>query len=96
MKNKYQRMNKEEKNKLKKAYQTTKEGKTMMNRLLRLRFIAIIGITFSISLGVYAYFNEALIWEYISAGVLFIFSIFFIIRSHQIKIKVLNKEALKK
>jgi len=96
MKNKYQRMNKEEKNKLQKAYQTTKEGKAMLKRLTRIQIIGITGISFSLGLSVYAYFTDALTWDYINSGILFLISLFFIIKSYQLKIKVLNKEALKK
>jgi len=97
MKNKYQRMNKEEKIKIKKLYLATKEGRIMIKRLERLLTTGIAGVVLSLLLWFYSYYlTPGSIWDYISTGVLFIISTFFIIMSYRIKVKVLNKEALKK
>ena len=95
MKNKYQRMSKEEKKDLKEKYLNTKEGKSKINRLNRLFIIGIIGIRFSIILIVSAVLNKQSILDYICGGILFVFSIVYLIGSINIKQKELNKFALK-
>ena len=96
MKNKYQRMNKEEKKKLKEKYFSTEDGKNMYNRLIRLIITGIIGILFGLYLIYSNYTNDGNnIWQYIISGVLIIASIIFIIGSIKIRIKVLNKYAIK-
>jgi len=91
MKNKYQRMNKEEKIKTKTSYFATAEGKSMHSRLIRLLITGIMGIIF----GIYLIYDSNNIWQYIMAGVLLVASIIFIIGSFKIKGKVLNKYAIK-
>ena len=96
MKNKYQRMNKEEKKQLKKEYRNTETGKNMYNRLTRLLITGAMGIVFSFYL-VYSNITSDgnNIWQYIMAGILFIGSLIFLIGSLIIKGKVLNKYAIK-
>ena len=91
MKNKYERMTKAEKEKIKEKYSKTEKGQMMMKRLNRVCFIGIFGILLAIVLIVFA--NN--IWEYVNSSVLLVVSIFFLIKSHRLKIKVLNDEALK-
>ena len=96
MKNKYQRMNKEEKTKIKEKYYSTPEGKNMKNRLTRLLITGTMGILFSAYL-VYSNYTQDgnNIWQYIMSGILLIASLVFIIGSFKIKGKVLNKYAIK-
>lgn len=96
MKNKYQRMSKEEKKQTKEKYYATEDGKIMKNRLIRLFIIGVMGIAFS---GYLVYSNITKdgnsIWQYLTASVLFIFSIVYIISSFKLRVKVLNKFAIK-
>lgn len=96
MKNKYQRMNKEEKTKIKEKYYSTPEGNNMKNRLTRLLITGTMGILFSAYL-VYSNYTQDgnNIWQYIMSGILLIASLVFIIGSFKIKGKVLNKYAIK-
>jgi len=96
MKNKYQRMNKEEKKNIKNKYYATTEGKAMHNRLIRLLIIGFMGILFGIYL-IYSNYTQDgnNIWQYILAGMLMVASLVFIIGSIKIKGKVLNKYAIK-
>ena len=96
MKNKYQRMNKEEKKEIQNKYYATNEGKAMKNRLIRLSIIGIMGILFSIYL-IYSNYTQDgnSIWQYIMSGILIIASLIFIIGSINIRSKVLNKYAIK-
>ena len=96
MKNKYQRMNKEEKKKIEAEYLKTDKGKAQIARLNRVLIIGITGVILGLALIVYAYLNKDVIWDYVSASILLIISIFFIIKSRQLKIGELNKEVLKK
>ena len=96
MKNKYQRMSKEEKKKLIEDYKKTELGKNNLFRFKRLLIIGIIGIVFAIVECLVAYFNKDDIWDYISAGILFIASIIFVVGSIRIKGKQLNNFAIKK
>ena len=96
MKNKYQRMSKEEKKKLKKEFAKTKQGKDLLFRLKRLLIIGIIGIVFSILLLLVAFFNKESIFNYIEAIMLLIASVIFLIGSIRMKGKQLNNYALKK
>jgi len=96
MKNKYQRMSKQEKKELKETYYKTEEGKSMYNRLTRLLITGSMGILFSIYLIYTNYSKDGNnIWEYLVAAILLIASIIYIISSIKIKIKVLNKFAIK-
>lgn len=96
MKNKYQRMTKEEKKQIKEKYYATEDGKIMKNRLVRLFIIGVMGIVFS---GYLVYSNITKdgnsIWQYLTAGILLIFSIVYIISSFKLRVKVLNKFAIK-
>lgn len=96
MKNKYQRMNKTEKKDIQDKYFNSSEGINMKNRLTRLNITGVMGILFSIYL-IYSNITQDgnNIWQYIMAGILFISSIIFIIGSYKIRIKVLNKFAIK-
>ncbi len=97
MKNKYQRMNKEEKQKCKEKYYKTEKGKEMKVRFIRLNIIGIVGIFFSIFLIINGYIENSInIWTWIWASILFICSMIFIIGSSILKGKVLNNFAVKK
>jgi len=95
MKNKYQRMTKQEQKAIYEEYIAIDKGKKMISRLKRVTITGIIGIALSIGLIIYALVKEGSIWDYLSVGVLLAFSLYFIIKSNKLKITVLNKEALK-
>ena len=96
MKNKYQRMNKQEKKDIREKYYKTEDGKTMYNRLTSLLITGSMGIIFALYLTYSNYTKDGNnIWEYLIAAILLIASIIFIIGSLKIKTKVLNKFAIK-
>ena len=95
MKNKYQRMSKEEKNILKRKFKEDSMGKEVTGRLNRLFIIGIIGIIISIIMFIVALMNKSGALDYVSSGILFSFSAIFLIGSIKIKGKELNKFALK-
>lgn len=96
MKNKYQRMSKEEKKECRQKYYQTKKGHEMRIRLIRLNVIGITGIIFAIFLVISGYIAEEINWAtWVMAITLFVFSIIFITGSCLIKGKVLNQFAIK-
>ena len=96
MKNKYQRMSKEEKAKVKSKYYATEKGKEMKARLDRLIVLGIIGICFSIFLVVSGILANKIEWyTWVVAITLLIFSIVYIVGSITIRGKVLNQCAVK-
>ena len=96
MKNKYQRMNREEKKKLVEEFQKTEVGKNQLFRLKRLFIIGIVLIIFGILEILVAYFTKKGIWDYISGVMCIITAIIFIGGSFKIKGNSLNNFAIKK
>lgn len=96
MKNRYQRMTREEKRNCQKQYYETSKGKEMHIRFARLILTGIIGILFSIYIIVNSYIEKNLDWlMWVISGVLLVSSIIFIVGSLQIKKKCLNEFAIK-
>lgn len=94
-KNKYQRMNKEEKKKVADNYYNTKKGKELHIRLKRIFLVSIFCFSYSIYLLIDAYNNNGNIWAYSYAILILISGLVFLIYYYKIKNKVLNKQALK-
>lgn len=96
MKNKYERMTKEEKKNCKIRYYTTPKGKEMKIRFQRLNFIGIVGIFFSVFLVVSGSISKEINWAtWAMATILFLFSCVYIIGSYILKKKCLNNFAIK-
>ena len=97
MKNKYQRMNKEEKKQCKSFYYNTLKGKEMRVRLNRLVVLGVIGIAFAIFLIISGYLSNEINWAtWTMAIILIIFSLIFIFGSIRLRVKCLNLYAIKK
>ena len=94
VKNKYQRMNKEEKKIILEKYKKTEKGKSMIPRLNR---VVITGIIVVLIAGFLYYLavKSGSIWDYIYASMILIAGLVFIIGSIRIRGKELNKQALK-
>ena len=96
MKNKYQRMSKEEKKALQEKFYKTEKGKDMKKRLLRLRMIGFIGMLFAAFLVVSAYFSKELNWAtWLMSIILMACSVTYFVCSFVLKGKVLNDFAIK-
>ena len=96
MKNKYQRLSKEDKIECKAMYYRTNKGKEMRLRLLRLNIIGILGILFGIYLISHGLITKQIQWyDYGIAITLFLFSCLFLIGALLVRQKVLNQFALK-
>ncbi len=94
MKTKYERMTKEEKIKLKKAYKSESKGREMLLRLTRINVIGILLILYAV--GYFLFHFKALKWTvYLVSIPLLLFGIFFLFMSHRLKKKVLNQFAIK-
>ena len=96
LKNKYQRMNKQEKRKIKEEYINTSTGKININRLRRVLIISIVCILYSIYLAIDTYLNSNSIILYIYSGLILLIAIIFFISYFKIKGKLLNKFAIEK
>ena len=88
MKNKYQRLSKNDKLECRNMYYSTPKGKEMHLRLIRLNIIGICGLLISI----YIIGNGS---DYFIAVPLFLASIIFLVGAYFIRGKVLNQFALK-
>lgn len=96
LKNKYQRMTKEEKAKIKNKYYATEKGREIKKRLDRLVVTGTLGIAFSFFLIISGYFSNKIEWyTWVMAIILFIFSVIYIVGSFKLRIKVLNQFAIK-
>ena len=96
MKNKYQRMNKEEKKNCRDLYYQTEKGKEMKGRFLRLNIIGTIGILFSVFLVVHGYIANEINWAtWTMAIILFGFSVVYIVGAAILKGKCFNNFAIK-
>lgn len=96
MKNKYQRLSKEDKKECRDMYYTTLKGKDMHLRLIRLSIIGVLGLIISIYMIFNSYFTHEIHWsDYFIAIPLFIASIIFLVGAYCIRGKVLNQFALK-
>lgn len=96
MKNKYERMTKQEKMACKEKYYNTLKGKEMKVRFFRLNIIGCCGVLFSIFLIVSGALSKELNWAtWMMAGLLFFFSVFYLVGSFLLKKKCLNDFAVK-
>jgi len=96
MKNKYQRMTKEEKKKCREKFYATAKGKEMKPRFTRLIIIGVIGIIFSLFLIISGYISKEINWAtWVLAGILMVFSIIYIIGSIVLQRKCFNNFAVK-
>ena len=96
MKNKYQRMSKEEKKDLQEKFYKTEKGKDMKKRLLRLRIIGFVGMLFDVFLVVSAYFSKELnCATWLMSIILMVCSVTYFVSSFVLKGKVLNDFAIK-
>lgn len=96
MKNKYQRMNKEEKKKCREKFYATEKGKGLRIRFIRLTILGIIGICFATFLVVSGYISGEISWAtWVLAGILLFFSLVYLISPFILKAKVFNDYAVK-
>ena len=91
MKNKYQRMSKEEKKALIKRYKQTEKGKYI---LAKLRNVLIYGIALY-AFAVYLIIDAKNIWSYIGAGCLVVIGGIFIVVSIRMRFKNLSMYAVR-
>ena len=96
MKNKYQRMNKEEKKKCREKFYQTDKGRELKKRFTRLTILGIIGICFAVFLVISGYISEEISWAtWTLAGILLFFSLVYLISPFVLKPKCVNDYAVK-
>lgn len=91
MKNKYQRMSKDEKKILIQRYKKTEKGNYLLTKLRNVLFCGIILYGYA----VYLVIAAKNIWAYIGAASLFVIACTFTISSIRLRIKYLNRFAIK-
>ena len=94
IKNKYQRLSKEEKIDLKKKFYTTDKWKTFKVRYIRILVTGILCIGFAIYLALENYFKSNNVWYYSYSALIVAFGLMFIIQDIRLKYKLLNDYAL--
>lgn len=92
LKNKYQRMTKDQRSALKIEYKNTQKGKYILSKLRNVFIIGIVSYIYSI----YLFITSKNIWDYIMAGILLVFGCIFVITSAKLKVKNLNEFAIRK
>ena len=96
MKNKYQRMSKEEKKNLQQNFAKDANNKELLIRLKRVVVTGSLGTIIGVILLIMAIVQKNNIFDYIYASVITVISVIFVIASFKIKGKVLNEYAIKK
>ena len=92
MKNKYQRLTKEEKKRAKKDYKESNEvNANIYKKLNRLTIISILGIFYAIISFVVDFFLTKNVWDFVIDGILLVFCLVFIIKSQSLLLEQINK-----
>ena len=96
MKNKSQRMTKEEKMELQKQYRAASEkNNSVAVHLIRSRVEAILGIIVGFGLMIYAIISNSTVWfEYLAYAFVIIFCLFLFYKANDLYTKELNKFAI--
>ncbi len=95
MKNKFQRMTKEEQKNALTKYYATKTGKENKNRFLRLLIFGYLCLLYAVAVTGDTIINHHSIWNYVLAGVMFIFGLFFLFARHKILVTKVNEYVIK-
>jgi hypothetical protein len=96
LKNKYQRMSKEERKNLREEYYQTKYGRQNKSRFLRVIIISVFCLFYSIYMGIENYLDKKAIMMFIYCIGLFITGMVMLIACIRIRNQALNNYALKK
>lgn len=95
MKTKYQRMSKEEKKKAIARYYNSPNGKVNKLRFNRLLLCGIMCFIYSIVVSIDCFIKKGSYWNYVLAGIVFIFGLVFIIGRYKIRAKSVNNFVIK-
>lgn len=97
MKNKYQRLNKEEKRQARKDFKNSESNKIeIYQRLNRLKTIGIVGIIYSLITFGLDFLFKSTKWNFLLDGALLIFCLLTLIKSNEILVKQINKFLIEK
>ncbi len=96
MKNKYQRLSKEEKKQARLDFKKSEENHNKLyERLTRVRAIGVFGILYSILSFLYDFYSQAEIYIFIIDGFLLIFCLVFIIKATELRNRQVNQFLIK-
>lgn len=97
MKNKYQRLSKEEKKQARESYKQSSEvNANIYKKLNRLTIISILGIIYAIISFIVDFFLTKIIWDFVLDAVLLIFCLIFIIKSQSLLTEQISKYLISK
>jgi hypothetical protein len=92
MKNKYERLSKEEKKQARQDYISFSEvNANIYKKLKRLIIISYIGIIYSVAMFIVDFIITKNVWDFVIDGVLMVFCVWFIIRSKTLISDSINK-----
>src|SRR5574344_1818858 len=95
LKNKYQRMNEQEKKETLESYKETKEGQVMLKKLLKVYLSGIFCCGYALFFFIDTYKTSKNIWGYAFAGLILFAGLVFVIFYYHLKVKNLNHYAIK-
>lgn len=95
LKNKYQRMNKKEKQELLNKFKQTQEGKNKLARLNRILIYGILAFLYSLYILIDNKLNNNSVFMYIFGAIVLVTSLVFIFAHFKLKVTTLNKYAIK-
>ncbi len=95
MKNKFQRMTKEEQKKVLTKYYATKTGKENKARFLRLLIFGYLCLLYAVVVIGDTIINHHSNWNYVLAGIMVIFGLFFLLARHKVLITKVNEYVVK-
>ena len=97
MKNKYQRLSREDKKEAKKRYIASSDrNKSYMSLLTRMLVLGIIGLTYGIISAIFdAFILSVPVWSYVVDGVIIVFSVFLLVQKGRIQSSTINKFLIK-
>lgn len=96
IKNKYQRLTKQERKEAREKFYSTNFGKEQKSRFNRLLLISILLFIYSLYLLIDTIINHGSIWTYVLSGFIFIFALIFLIGRHKVIVKNVNDYLIKK
>ena len=82
MKNKYERLSRQERKEARLRFRDSGDfGANLYKRLTRLKVVSIIGIVYSIIAFIWDFYREALVWDYVLDAILLVFCVWFLYKS---------------
>lgn len=95
MKNKYQRLNKEEKKKVKEEYKASKRG-FIYPKFIRMFILCTLGMIYGIGFFIYDFISNGSVWSFTLDSIIILVSFFVYLKVDSLYIKELNNFVINK